>query len=212
MFITFEGIDGSGKTTALRLAAGWLRELGLTAKVTREPGASSLGQALRSILLDMQNTDLTPTAELCLYMADRAQHVAEIIRPALADGQIVLCDRFTDSTLAYQGYGRGLDINMIRLMNNQATGHLDPDLTLLFDLPAEQGLARARQRNQDLLLENSEGRFEAERLDFHGRVRAGFLSLAEQEPGRFAIINAGAEPDQVLSQVRLILADRINLG
>ena len=166
MFVTFEGIEGSGKSTALRLLAGLL--------------------SLRPILLDARTRGLSSRAELHLFLADRAQHVAEIIRPALEAGQTVLCDRFSDSTLAYQGYGRGHDVERLRRINAQATGGLAPDLTLLLDLSVSEGLERAGERNRAEGTVVSEGRFDAESLDFHERVRAGYLALAEAEPERMA--------------------------
>lgn len=162
--------------------------------LTREPGGCNLGRSLRSILLDGRTRGLSSRAELFLFLADRAQHVAEIVRPALEAGQIVLCDRYTDSTLAYQGYGRGLDTEYLRRLNDAATGGLAPDLTLLLDLPVRCGLGRAGERNRIKGLVVSEGRFDSESLDFHERVRTGYRALAEEEPERFAIIDAAQPP------------------
>lgn len=143
MFVTFEGVEGAGKSTALKNMARELGQEGADVLVTREPGGSGLGKALRTLLLDC-NSQITPDAELCLFLADRAQHVAEVIRPALAAGKVVLCDRYADSTYAYQGFARGMDLGRLRLLNDAVTGGLRPDLTLVFDVPEEEGLARAR--------------------------------------------------------------------
>lgn len=200
MFISFEGIEGSGKSTALTLLAQELERRGYDVLRTREPGGCGLGRAIRPILLDARTRSLNMRAELYLFLADRAQHVAEVIRPALEAGQIVLCDRYTDSTLAYQGYGRGLDPEKLRHINEMATGGLVPDLTLLMDLPVGLGLERAGLRNQRQGTVLSEGRFDAESMDFHERVRQGYLALAAEEPQRIARINAEQRPEDVLLQ------------
>ncbi len=200
MFISFEGIEGSGKSTAQRLLAEHLQGLGYDPLLTREPGGCALGRSLRPILLDARTRDLSSRAELYLFLADRAQHVAEVIRPALEAGQTVLCDRYADSTLAYQGYGRGLDPEHLRRINDMATGGLMPDLTLLLDLPVHCGLERAGLRNREEGTVLSEGRFDAESLEFHERVRQGYRSLAAEEPERFAIIDAAQPPEDVVLQ------------
>lgn len=207
MFITFEGIEGSGKSTALTLLAQELERRGFDVLRTREPGGCGLGRAIRPILLDARTRSLNMRAELYLFLADRAQHVAEVIRPALEAGQIVLCDRYTDSTLAYQGYGRGLDPEKLRRINEMATGGLAPDLTLLMDLPVGLGLERAGLRNQRQGTVLSEGRFDAESMDFHERVRQGYLALAEEEPQRIACINAEQRPEDVLLQALSAVED-----
>ena len=194
MFISFEGIEGSGKSTAQRLLAEHLQGLGHDPLLTREPGGCLLGRSLRPILLDARTRGLSTRAELYLFLADRAQHVAEVIRPALEAGQPVLCDRYVDSTLAYQGYGRGLDPERLRRINDMATGGLMPDLTLLLDLPVHCGLERAGLRNRQEGTVLSEGRFDAESLEFHERVRQGYRNLAAEEPERFAIIDAAQPP------------------
>ena len=180
MFISFEGIEGSGKSTAQRLLAEHLQGLGYDPLLPREPGGCALGRSLRPILLDARTRGLSSRAELYLFLADRAQHVAEVIRPALEAGQTVLCDRYADSTLAYQGYGRGLDPEHLRRINDMATGGLMPDLTLLLDLPVHCGLERAGLRNREEGTVLSEGRFDAESLEFHERVRQGYRSLAAE--------------------------------
>lgn len=199
MFVTFEGVEGAGKSTALKNMARELGQEGVDVLVTREPGGSGLGKALRTLLLDC-NSRITPDAELCLFLADRAQHVAEIIRPALAAGKVVLCDRYADSTYAYQGFARGMDLGRLRLLNDAVTGGLRPDLTLVFDVPEEEGLARARARNQSEGTEVSEGRFDSETLKFHVAVRGGFMKLAAAEPQRMRIIDSTAPRGEVLSR------------
>jgi dTMP kinase len=194
MFITLEGIEGSGKSTQLRRLADYLRQRGKTVLTTREPGGCPIADAIRQILLHPANTAMVPRAELLLYAAARAQHVAEVIRPALERGEVVLCDRFLDATMAYQGYGRGLDLPLIEELNRLATGGLLPDLTLLLDMPAEEGLRRARRRND--LSATEEGRFEAEALEFHRRVRSGYLELAGRQR-RFRVIEASGAQDEV---------------
>lgn len=191
-FITFEGVEGSGKTTQLRRLDKTLRQSGRAVVVTREPGGCPIADAIRRILLDPDNHSLVPRAELLLYAAARAQHVDEVIRPALAAGAVVLCDRFTAATMAYQGFGRGLDQTVIGELNRLACGDVIPDLTLLFDLAAEEGLQRALARNHDQQLTH-EGRFEAEALAFHQRVRQGYLTLAAGHPNWVTIDARGDE-------------------
>lgn len=195
-FITFEGIEGSGKTTQIAMTADYLRRQGHDVLTTREPGGCPIADAIREILLHPANDAMVDRAELLLYAAARAQHVAEVIRPALQRGQIVLCDRYTDATLAYQGYGRGLDLKLIAELNQMASVGCQPHLTLLLDMPHDAGLERAVQRNarEDLA---AEGRFEQESLAFHQRVRAGYLALADNAPQRIRVIDAMGTPDQV---------------
>ena len=200
--ITCEGIEGSGKSTQILHLASHLRGQGREVIVTREPGGCPIADAIRRILLDPSNQQLCATAELLLYAAARAQHVEEVIRPALAKGAIVLCDRYIDATIAYQGFGRGLDLTLIQELNQVASAGLLPDLTLLFDLPVATGLSRALARNA-VAVEN-EGRFEAESLAFHERVRAGYLQGASQEK-RFTIIDATGTPEQVTGRVTRIV-------
>ena len=186
LLITLEGGEGSGKTTQAQALGSRLEERGYSVCLTREPGGTELGRAIQSLL--GAGTAPAPLAELLLFVADRAQHVREVIAPALAAGKIVVCDRFADSTLAYQGYGRGLDIGLIRRLNDEATGGIKPHLTLLLDLPPEAGLAREGEQL------DVTGR---ESLEFHGRVREGFLALAKEEPGRFVLIDATLAPKEV---------------
>ncbi len=198
MFITVEGIEGSGKSTLIASLTERLEATGISCLVTREPGGCGLGEHLRRILLESTRR-LDDRAELFLFLADRAQHVAEVVRPSLSRGEWVICDRYADSTVAYQGYGRGMDAAMLRSASDAATGGLTPDLTFLLDLPAEEGLRRARLRNLTEGTEMSEGRFEAEELAFHERVRTGFLKLAEMEPSRFAVFDARLTPQELLA-------------
>jgi len=209
MFITFEGIDGSGKSTQIELLAASLRERGRRVLVTREPGDGSLGRELRPILLDLKNSGLCDRAELFLYLADRAQHVREVVAPALGDGTVVLCDRFVDSTVAYQGYGRGLDLAMLQGQNGFAVAGVMPELTLVLDLAPEVGLSRARSRNLGAGAAASEGRFEALALDFHTRVRRGYLELAQAEPGRIRVIDAAGRPEEIFTDVRRVVDEKL---
>lgn len=203
-FITFEGIEGSGKTTQIVLLANHLKSHGIKIVLTREPGGTMIGDQIRKILLDPANKALDPSAELLLYAASRAQHLSEVILPALAAGTIVLCDRFSDATLAYQGYGRGLDMNMIRELDRIVTAGMRPDITVLLDINAATGLARARGRNNSRGLEG-EARFENEEIAFHERVRQGYLTLAKQEPERIRVVDASPSPDRIEMEIRKIV-------
>lgn len=209
MFITFEGIEGSGKSTQIGLLTAALEAAGKTVCVTRQPGGCKLGQTLRAILLSLETKNLDNLAELFLYLADRAQHVAEVIRPALADGQAVLCDRFVDSTIAYQGYGRGLDVALLRQLNDVAVAGVRPQLTLLLDLDPEVGLRRALARNLQAGATAAEGRFEAERLDFHSRVRDGYRTLASLHSDRFVTIDAAPDAAVVAARVWEAVSQRL---
>jgi dTMP kinase len=200
-FVTFEGGEGSGKTTQIKLAADWLRERGIPVLSTAEPGGTPLGRRIREILLNRESCAIGAEAELLLFAAARAQHVRETILPALEAGQWVLCDRFADATSAYQGFGRGLDVEFIRTLNDFSTCSLKPDLTLLFDLPVEVGLTRAEKRAAGGRPEAAEDRFEREEKVFHGRIREGYLSLAAEEAERFRIIDGSAEIETVRREV-----------
>lgn len=204
MFITFEGIEGSGKSTQIVQLANHLTAQGRDVMLTREPGGTPIGDQVRKILLDASNTALDPKAELLLYAAARAQHLAERIGAALAEGKIVLCDRFSDATLAYQGYGRGLDRVMISELDRMVTGGMRPDLTFLLDVDAAIGVARARGRNQRSGLQ-AEARFENEEIAFHERVRRGYHELANQEPGRFRIVDASQPITAIQEKLRKIM-------
>lgn len=198
-FITFEGIEGSGKTTQLRHLLDHLRNSGYQAVATREPGGCPISDTIRALILDPMSDKMTSRTELLLYSASRAQHVAEFIRPELAKGNIVLCDRFSDATTVYQGAGRRLDKLQLDTINDFAADGLVPDLTLLLDYPAEEGLQRARARNQANNLE-SEGRFEQEALAFHQRIRQGYIDLAKSEK-RVQIIDALGSEDLVAKRI-----------
>ncbi len=207
-FITFEGIEGSGKSTQIALLAEGLRAAGVPIALTREPGGTAIGDQVRRILLDPANTALDPVAELLLYGASRAQHLAELIGPQLSRGAVVLCDRFADATLAYQGFGRGVALPVIRDLDRIVCAGLKPDLTLLVDCEAAAGLSRARGRNDTRGLAG-EGRFENEELAFHERVREGYRTLAREEPGRFAVVSAERPVAEVQREIREIVAARL---
>ncbi len=196
LFVTFEGIEGSGKSTHVRQLARVLRGAGYDVVETREPGGTALGQALRDLLLAPSSMPPEPLTELLLYCADRVQHAAEVIRPALAAGRVVLCDRFSDSTIAYQGYGRGLDLDTVRALDARARNGLEPDLTFLLDCPPVAGLARAHARSGD------GDRFEREGLAFHEAVRRGFHALAAAAPARYRIIDTTPPATEVGERVR----------
>ena len=205
MFISFEGIEGSGKTTQIQGVRSYLRHKGHDVVVTREPGGSKIGRQIRSILLDSKNKGLNSLAELLLYMADRAQHLAEIVKPHLSSGKIIICDRYYDATIAYQGYAMGLDIDLISRLHGLAFADYKPDITLLLDLPPETGLGRAWRQIENGQRTETETRFEEEALDFHRRVRAGYLALAKLEPRRFRIIDAAKPQDLVEKQIVSVL-------
>lgn len=198
MFITFEGIEGSGKSTQLARLAASLRKRGRALTATREPGGTSVGQHIRRMLTDPTTPQPCALAELLLCVADRAHHVHEIIRPALAAGHIVLCDRFSDSTIAYQGYGRGGDLSMIRRIDAIARDSCTPDVTFLLGCPVSVGLARTRGRDPGL---TPDDRFEREPLDFHERVRVGFLELVQAEPERFVVLDTMRPAEEVEREI-----------
>jgi len=206
MFITFEGIEGSGKTTQIKSTASWLKQKGVSCITTREPGSTDIGGKIRAILLDPLNKNLDHMAEMLLYMADRAHHIGAIVKPALTKGKTVLCDRYFDATLAYQGYARGIDIELLRKLHLLTLNNFKPDLTLLLDLCPETGLARAWEQINLGARTSAETRFESEKLNFHQKVRAGYLYLAKQEPERFRIIDASQNEDQVQEEIRKILS------
>ncbi len=196
LFITLEGLEGSGKTTQQKYIIDDLKERGYDVLLTREPGATRLGKKIRQLLLDPEWSEMTPRAEILLFAADRAQHVEEIVKPALKDGKIVISDRYFDSNLAYQGYGRGLDIEIVRKINLWAVDYLKPDLTFFLDLPVEVGLARARAQTVDKLGD----RLEREEFKFYKQIRAGYLELAK-ESERFRVIDANRSIKEVKSDI-----------
>lgn len=199
-FITLEGSEGSGKSTNLAYIYEKLQQSGIDVILTREPGGTPLGEQIRALLLDHRQQAMASDTELLLMFAARAQHLNELILPALEQGKWVLCDRFTDATYAYQGAGRGIDEARIVTLEQWVQGDLRPDLTFFLDLPVEQGLARAGARSEP-------DRFEREQLDFFERVRQGYLRQAEREPQRYRVVDAALALEQVQSQLDTILAD-----
>jgi dTMP kinase len=199
-FISLEGPEGAGKTTQLKSLSKQLDILGVPHIVTRDPGGTPLGKQIRRILLNPENP-VQPMSELLLYQADRAQHVAELILPALEKGQLVLCDRYIDSTMAYQGFGRGIDFAIIEQLNKIATGGLRPEMTILFDLESSDGLARLHPGGHD--------RMEREALEFHHKVRNGYLQLAKAEPERWRVIDASKPMTTVQKELRKLLFDKL---
>jgi dTMP kinase len=206
-FITLEGIDGCGKTTQFHALASWLRGMGKEVVETVEPGGTSIGQQVRKILLNPENSDLKPRAELLLYFASRAQNVEEVIRPALDAGRFVLCDRFTDSTLVYQGCGRGLDVPVVKELDRIACQGLEPDTTVLIDIDLETSLARARRRNDRV--GQDESRIDEESAAFHQRVRDGYMALAAANAQRFVVVDGRATVGEVTKRIREALASRV---
>ena len=212
LFITFEGPDGTGKTTQIERLHAWLTAHGHIALTTREPGGTSIGEAVRRLLLDRHTGNLASRAELALMFASRAQHIAEVIRPALSAGKIVLCDRFTDSSEAYQGYGRGLGSDIVLALHHYLCENFQPDLTLLLMFPEGEtsySLARALERNRDASKED-ESRFEAEGEAFQRRVAQGYAAIAARDPARVKPIDASGRIDEIhssiLAQIELLLA------
>jgi dTMP kinase len=210
IFITLEGPEGSGKSTQTKLLCAALERAGRRVVRTREPGGTPLAERVRGVLLDPSH-EISPMAELLMYEAARAQHVEDVIRPALARGAVVVCDRFTDATLAYQGWGRGLPKERIRVLNEIASGGLSPDLTLLLDVPVEEGLARARALPKGRAGAGKKGdRLERETVAFHRRVRAGYLALAKREPGRFRVIRWKDGVERVHGEIAGIVMKRLS--
>jgi dTMP kinase len=210
LFITFEGIEGCGKTTQAKLLVEKLRSLNIQVILTREPGGTRIGDQIRKILLHSENTDMTPLAELLLYEASRAQHVHQVILPNLQGGIHVICDRYGDASVAYQGVGRELTVPLVQEANRLATGGLQPDLTVLIDVEPETGLSRARSRNLAFNFAIEEGRFEEEDIVFHRKVRKGYLRLAKETPDRFRLINGDGGVEEVSQQVQEIVLPLFN--
>jgi dTMP kinase len=209
VFITFEGIEGSGKSLQVARANEYLRGKGIDCLVTREPGGTDFGFALREVLLGIHGYRMEPWCELLLYLADRYQHLKEVIEPALKRGVIVLSDRYQDATRAYQGAARGIPLLEIEQLN-QLLGIIEPDATILLDLEAEEGLSRARARNLASESAAKEGRFEAEDLDFHRRVRDAYLEIAANAPQRVRIVPALGTPDEVFNRIARLLDEWIS--
>lgn len=204
MFITFEGPEGSGKSTQIKLAYRALLAFGCDVLLTREPGGTPIGDQIRHTVHEVKNSEMSPVAELLLYSASRAQLVAELIRPSLEAGKLVLCDRFADSTLAYQGYGRRLDLTMLRDITRYATQGLSPDLTLLFDIDVQIGIGRRVTGGEEM------NRLDLESVQFHERVRAGYHELAEQEPRRWKVIDANRPIEALHRDVMSILKQALS--
>ncbi len=209
MFISLEGIEGCGKTTQLNQISTFLRVEGRSFVVTREPGGTAIGKKIRAILLDPASKELVPLAELLLYMADRAQHIESVIKPQLGAGKIVVCDRYVDATVAYQGYARGLGVDFIRQLHRMMLNDFKPDVTFLLDLPPRIGLSRAWQELDRGNRAGAERRFEEEAISFHEKVRAGYLELARLEPQRFTIIDASQNVLAVQAEIQKVLSDHI---
>ncbi len=203
MFVTFEGPEGGGKSSQIGALADFLRAQGRLVYVTREPGGTPIGDQIRQVIMDHGNSAMERRAEILLFLASRAQHVEEVIRPRLAAGEVVLCDRFTDSTLAYQGYGYDADVDSLRALNAFATGDLQPDLTVLLDLDVEVGINRRK------VGEGEWNRLDAYALAFHRRVRQGYLDLARAEPARWVTVNAGRPPQVVQEAIRKVVLGRL---
>jgi len=214
-FITLEGLDGTGKSTQMRMLAAALRGAGHKVVETREPGGTPTGEKIRKVLLDSGTAGLSPLAEMALMFASRAQHIAEVIEPALAAGQIVLCDRFTDSTEAYQGSGRRLGSEPVRELHRVLCGNLQPDLTLLLDSSPAASLVRARRRNQRASRSagrsHDENRFEQETRAFFIRVREGYLAIARREPGRVVTVDAQGTPGQTHQRILQAVQKKLRL-
>jgi dTMP kinase len=215
-FITIEGLDGCGKSTQLEKLAAALRKDSLEVVVTREPGGTATGEKIRSVLLNSSTSGLSPLAEMALMFASRAQHLHEIILPALHAGKVVLCDRFTDSTEAYQGGGRKLGSEPVLALHKILCGNLQPELTILMDSEVSASVARARRRNQqraaeDTLTENDENRFEQESRAFFGRVRSAYLLIAQREPQRVALVDARGPADATHARIVEIVRQRFKL-
>lgn len=203
-FITFEGIEGSGKSTQIDLLALYLQEKGYDVVVTRDPGGTELGDSIRNILLNPAFSSMDSYTELFLYAASRTQLVTEVIEPALKAGKIVLCDRFTDSTIAYQGFGRGISFDRIETLNHWAAKEIFPQLTIILTIPAQDGLDRATKDSID--------RIEEESIDFHQRVESGYKKLAQEHPGRICIIDASGDRGEIQQQVARVVEEFLKKG
>ena len=202
MFITLEGPEGSGKTSHIPYLVEYLREKGYAVFPTREPGGTSISEQVRDILHDLKNAEMHPRTETLLYQAARAQIVEQVIKPRLAAGEVVISDRYYDSTIAYQGYGHQQDLEQVRALVKYATGGLTPDLTILLDLDVEVGLKRKKKADEW-------NRLDAYTVEFHQRVRAGYLQMVKQEPGRWAVVDAGRDWQSVQDELRRVIAERL---
>lgn len=204
MFITFEGSEGSGKSTQINMLAAYLGQQGYEVLVTREPGGTHIGEQVRQCLHDVKNKEMTAAAEVLLYSASRSQLVREVIVPALENGVIVISDRYADSTMAYQGYGRQLDLDALGIITHFATGGLKPDLTILFDIDVEEGLSRRSVGGEEM------NRMDLQEIAFYKRVRDGYMELVKQEPERWVIVDAGRPPDEIQNDVRLSVEAKLS--
>jgi dTMP kinase len=204
LFITFEGVEGSGKTTQIQRLKRYLTRKGILCKVTREPGGPPISEKVRKILLNPDHREMAPLTELLLYEAARAQHVKEVIEPILRKGGVVLCDRFSDATIAYQGFGRKLDLELIKRLNQLTTQGRKPDVMFLLDCPSDLGLKRAVQRNQKQR-RTKEERFEREKIQFHYRVRKGYHWIAKKDPQRVKVIDTREGVDKSFEKIREIV-------
>lgn len=209
MFITLEGVEGSGKTTQAKYMAHFLQSRGYDCVMTREPGGTRVGKKIRAILLDPDSKDMDPLTELLLYNADRAQHIKELVHPFLSAGKIVICDRYYDATLVYQGFARGLEIELINGLHQLIFEGLKPNITILLDLPTQLGLSRAWKQIENGTRAGVEARFEKETLSFHESVRSGYLELARMEPERFRIIDASKDEHEVKEAIINVLSATI---
>jgi len=202
MFITLEGPEGSGKTSHIPYLLEYLRERGHTVFPTREPGGTSIGEQIREVIHDLKNVEMHPRTETLLYQAARAQIVEQVIKPRLETGEIVISDRYYDSTIAYQGYGHQQDLEQVRALVKYATGGLVPDLTVLLDVDVEEGLRRKKK-------DNEWNRLDAYTIEFHQRVRAGYLAMVRVEPDRWVVVEAGRKWDEVQEELRLVISGRL---
>jgi len=202
-FITFEGIEGCGKTSQVKLLVKYLEEKGCRVLMTREPGGTAISEAVRGILLSTDFSNMHPHTEVLLYLAGRAQHVSEVIKPALEAGTIIICDRFSDSTFVYQCLVRGIDIRMVETMNRFATDNILPHITFVLDIEPEEGLRRAKARNQKNM--RGEDRMEREAMDFHQRVREGYLKWAAEYPDRIFVVRSDREKEEVHTEITGII-------
>jgi len=209
MFITFEGIEGSGKTTQIKLLAKALTEKGHDVVMTREPGGTAISDQIRQILLDAKNKEMVPSCELLLYYAARAQHLEQLILPCLKQNKIVLCDRFVDATVAYQGFARGIEQKILDDLNEIVLKNFTVDLSLLFELPVQVGLNRAKNRGKKLEAAKREDRFENEVIEFHEKVRQGYLEIVKKDPKRFHVLDATKGVEGLHSEILKIVCDKL---
>jgi dTMP kinase len=203
MFITLEGPEGSGKSMQIRELADFVKEQGFEVLTTREPGGTFIGDQIREVIMRMDNTMMHPNTEILLFCAARAQIVTEVIRPTLEKGVVVISDRYGDSTLAYQGYGHGLDLKILKEILKFATGGLQPDLTLLLDVDVDEGLNRKIKGGSEW------NRLDAQKVEFHKRVRAGYKEMVQAEPDRWRVINASNDPQQVQQDIRAVILEKL---